>query len=103
MFLKKNNNYIGQTSTVLLAKQSLLRILCDTKHHKKEMLLSKLKEFSRVNDELQVLLGKRNVATLKDYRDHRQFEVSIKEKKIENLLDKEDKDFTYEKNAWRNH
>jgi len=44
-----------------------------------------------------VLLGKRNVATLKDYRDHRQLEVSIKEKKNEILLDKEDKDFTYEK------
>jgi len=81
---KKNKNYIGQTSTVLLAKQSLFRILCDTKHDKKEMLLSKLKEFSRVNDELQVLLGKSKVSTLTDYRDHRQIEVLIKDKKKRN-------------------
>jgi len=66
---------------VLLAKQTVFRILCDTKHEKKEMLLSKLKEFSRVNDELQVLLGKSKATILKDHRDHRQIEVSIKEKK----------------------
>jgi len=61
------------------------------------MLLSKLKEFSRVNDELQVLLGKSKAVTLKDYRDHHQIDVSIKGKETEIKSENEEKDFTYEK------
>jgi len=79
--LKNTNNYIGQTSAAVLAKQNQFRTLCDAKHINRDKLVSMLGGSTKVNQEFKVLEGMLASTHLQDNRNHNQVVIS-KEKAL---------------------
>jgi len=79
--LKNTNNYIGQTSASVLAKQNQFRMLCDAKHINRDKLVSMLGGSTKVKQEFKVLEGMLASTHLQDNRNHNQVVIS-KEKAL---------------------